>query len=101
MLVDVSRIGITGKQAQEVLGEVDIVVNKNTIPFDAQPPMIGSGIRLGAPAVSTRGFGIKDMKQVGSLMAEVLKNIDKPEVKQQVRNEVNKICQRFQVPGID
>ena len=101
MLVDVSKIGITGKQAQEVLGEVDIVVNKNTIPFDAQPPMIGSGIRLGAPAVSTRGFGIKDMKQVGSLMAEVLKNIDKPEVKQQVRNEVNKICQRFQVPGID
>ena len=101
MMVDVLKIGITGKQAQEALGEVNIVVNKNTIPFDTQPPMIGSGIRVGTPAVSSRGFGVEEMKQVGLLMTKVLKNIDKPEVKQQVRGEVSKICQRFPVPGID
>ena len=100
-LVDLSRMGITGKQAAEVLGEVGIVVNPNAIPFDPKPPMVASGIRVGTPAVTSRGFGVEEMKQTAALIVKVLNNIEKADVMQQARKEVNQICQRFPVPGID
>jgi len=101
MLVDLTKTGVSGIEAQEALGATGIVVNRNTIPFDPQPPMIASGIRLGSPAVTTRGFGVEEMKRIASLIVKVLNNIDKPEVQKQVKEEVSQICQRFPVPGID
>jgi glycine hydroxymethyltransferase len=77
------------------------VVNRNTIPFDSQPPMLTSGIRLGTPAVTTRGFGIEEMKRIASLIVKVITNIGDTKVQKQVKGEVSEICSRFPVPGID
>ena len=75
MLVDVFSKGIRGKEAEEALDHARITVNKNAIPFDTNPPMNPSGIRLGTPAVTTRGFGEAEMREVAALIAEVLNNI--------------------------
>ena len=75
VLVDLAKTGITGKQAEEALGAVGIVVNRNAVPFDTQPPRITSGIRLGTPAVTTRGFGSEEMKRIASLIVKVINNI--------------------------
>ena len=101
ILVDLTEIGITGKQAEEALGAVGIVVNRNNVPFDRQPPKITSGIRLGTPAVTTRGFGSEEMKRIASLMVKVITDIDNPNIQKEVKEEVSQICQRFPVPGID
>jgi len=101
ILIDLTKTGVTGIEAQEALGAIGIVVNRNVIPFDTQPPKVASGIRLGTPAVTTRGFGVEEMKRIASLIVKVLNNIDKPEVQKQVQEEVSQICQRFPVPGID
>ena len=101
ILVDLTEIGITGKQAEEALGAVGIVVNRNNVPFDRQPPRITSGIRLGTPAVTTRGFGSEEMKRIASLMVKVITDIDNPNIQKEVKEEVSQICQRFPVPGID
>ncbi len=73
VLVDVKSFGLTGKQAEEVLDEIGITCNKNTIPFDKESPFVTSGLRLGTPAMTTRGFKEKDMEEVAKLMAETLK----------------------------
>ncbi len=101
ILVDLTKIGITGKQAEEALGAVGIVVNRNTVPFDSLPPRITGGIRLGTPAVTTRGFGREEMKRIASLMVKVITDIDDQNIQNQVRQEVSEICRRFPVPGID
>ena len=101
ILVDLTEIGVTGKQAEEALGAVGIVVNRNNVPFDRQPPKITSGIRLGTPAVTTRGFGSEEMKRIASLMVKVITDIDNPNIQKEVKEEVSQICQRFPVPGID
>jgi glycine hydroxymethyltransferase len=101
VLVDLTETGVTGKQAEEALGAVGIVVNRNNIPFDRQPPRITSGIRLGTPAVTTRGFGSEEMKRIASLIAKVITNIDSPDIQKEVSKEVSQICSRFPVPGID
>jgi len=100
VLVDLTKTGVTGKQAEEALGAVGIVVNRNNIPFDRQPPRITSGIRLGTPAVTTRGFGSEEMKRIASLIVQVITDIDSPDIQKEVRKEVSQICQRFPVPGI-
>jgi len=101
ILVDLAEIGITGKQAEEALGAVGIVVNRNNVPFDRQPPRITSGIRLGTPAVTSRGFGSEEMKRIASLMVKVITDIGDLNVQKEVREEVGQMCRRFPVPGID
>ena len=100
ILIDLTKTGVTGIEAQEALGAIGIVVNRNVIPFDPRPPKVTSGIRLGTPAVTARGFGVEEMKHIASLVTKVLNNIDKPEAQKQVKEEVSQICQRFPVPGI-
>jgi glycine hydroxymethyltransferase len=101
VLVDLTSTGITGRQAEEALGTVGIVVNRNTIPFDKQPPRITGGIRLGTPAVTTRGFGRAEIEQIAAMIIKILADIDNPKIQKEVREEVAQICSRFPVPGID
>jgi glycine hydroxymethyltransferase len=101
VLVDLTETGVTGKQAEETLGKVGIVVNRNTVPFDPAPPRITSGIRLGTPAVTTRGFGQEEMKKIAALVINIISHIDDAKVQREVREEVGQMCSRFPVPGID
>ena len=95
VLVDVFSKGITGKAAEAALGEADITVNKNAIPFDTNPPMTASGIRIGTPAVTTRGMGEAEMDLVGDLVCQVLTAPDDRRVLSSVKSEVGKLCRRF------
>jgi glycine hydroxymethyltransferase len=97
MLVDLLGHNITGKDAERVLGEVCITCNKNAVPNDPQKPTITSGIRLGSPAITTRGFGVGDSRLVGELVADVLQAwTDSPHLAA-VREQVRALCQRFPV----
>lgn len=98
--VDLSRQGISGKDAEEALGVAGISVNRNTIPFDPKPPLITSGIRLGTPAVTTRGFGTEEMKRIASFIAKVLSPAGDKRTQEQVRQEVREMCQQFPIPGL-
>jgi len=100
VLVDLSPQGISGKDAEEALGAAGISVNRNAIPFDPKPPMITSGIRLGTPAVTTRGFGIDEMKRTASLIVKVLSSSGDRRVQEQVRQDVQEMCQRHPIPGL-
>ncbi|MFC1965500.1 serine hydroxymethyltransferase [Chloroflexota bacterium] len=101
ILVDLTKTNVTGREAEEALGRVGIVVNRNSIPFDPRPSLVTSGIRLGTPAVTTRGFGKEELKHIGSLIVKVITNIGNSDIKNQVSQEVSQICSRFPVPGID
>ncbi len=101
LLVDLREIGVTGKVAEEALDAVGICVNRNTIPFDPQPPSITSGIRLGTPAVTTRGFGHQEMRHLAQIIYQVLTHIKDEKLKKQVRQEVEEITSRFPLPGVD
>jgi glycine hydroxymethyltransferase len=96
-MVDVFREGkgMTGKEAQELLDTVNITTNKNTIPFDPNPPMISSGLRLGTPAVTTRGMKAPEMKQIARLIARALEGRGDAGTLAAVRNEVLALCERF------
>jgi len=100
LLVDVGAKGITGRDAQVALEAVGITVNKNTIPYDERPPMVGSGIRIGTPAVTSRGFGTDEMRLIAALIARILANIDDEKVAAAVRREVRELASSFPVPGI-
>jgi glycine hydroxymethyltransferase len=100
MLVDVSPLGLTGKQAESALDEVGITVNKNAIPYDPQPPAKASGIRVGTPAVTTRGFREAEMDLIARLIGEVLRSPEDEVVRERVRGEVADLGGRFPVPGI-
>ncbi len=95
MLVDLTPQDLTGKQAEAALDEVKITVNKNTIPFDQESPFVTSGIRLGTPALTTRGMGTKEMEQVGNLITKLLLHIDSEPVKEEVRSEVKRLTAEF------
>ncbi len=95
LLLDVFSKGIRGKEAEQALDRARITVNKNAIPFDTNPPLNPSGIRLGSPAVTTRGFGEGEMREVGRLIAEVLHNISNEEVIGAVRQKVGALVGRF------
>lgn len=95
LLVDLSSKDITGVQAQEALDEVGMTVNKNNIPFDTRSPMVTGGIRVGTPAVTTRGMKEKEMEEIGMLMAKVLDNIGNVKVYQEAREQVRELCNRF------
>ena len=95
MLVDLRNKGITGKQAEKALEEAGITVNKNTIPFDPQKPMVTSGIRIGTPAVTTRGMKEEDMEVIAEMINRVLNDTENQKIKDEVKKEVESFCQRF------
>lgn len=99
MLVDLRPLGVTGKDAEDALGTAGITVNKNMIPYDPQPAKVTSGIRVGTPAVTTRGFGPEEMRRVGRWIGRVLKNAEDERVRHEVRQEVMQLCLRFPVPA--
>jgi glycine hydroxymethyltransferase len=101
VLVDLTGSGINGKQAQESLEAAGIVANRNSIPFDTGSKQSPSGIRFGSPAVTTRGFGAGEMRQIAAMIVKIIANIDDLAVREQVNAEVKQICGRFPVPGID
>ncbi len=100
VLVDLSPLGISGKNADEALEAAGITVNRNAIPFDPKPPRITSGIRVGTPAVTTRGFGPGEMKRIAGLIVKVLSSLDDTRVRDQVRDEVRGMCRQFPIPGL-
>src|SRR3989475_3385843 len=95
MLVDVFSKGITGKVAEAALGKAAITVNKNAIPFDQNPPLVASGIRIGTPAVTTRGLGEPEMELVGDFIARALKNPEDDRTLGAIRAEVEALCRKF------
>ncbi len=97
MLVDLTNLGITGKEAQAVLGKAGITVNKNSIPFETRSPFVTSGIRIGTPAVTTRGMGEGEMEVIADLIVQVLKNPQKDSVIQSCRKKVWQMCENFMV----
>ena len=94
-LLDVFSKGITGKDAEGACEEAGITVNKNTIPFDANPPMVASGLRIGTPAVTTRGMGSEEMDEIGDLIARALDSIGNTTALTGVRKDVAKLASRF------
>jgi glycine hydroxymethyltransferase len=95
LLVDLTGYGITGKQAETALEQSGITVNKNMIPFDTRKPFEASGIRIGTPALTTRGMKESEMFQIGDWIAEVLKSLDDESVRTRVAAEVRELCSRF------
>jgi glycine hydroxymethyltransferase len=100
LLVDVTPLGVTGKEAEHLLDEIGITVNKNGIPFDPLPPNTASGIRLGTPATTSRGFGEAEMRDVGRIIIEAIKARDDAGVQRRLAAEVAGIVARFPVPGL-
>ena len=101
LLVDVTTLVTTGRDSTKALESVGISVNANTIPFDKLPPMIGSGIRIGTPAITSRGFKEEDSRNIARMIGKVLQNLDNEEVLNSVRSDVMDLTQTFPVPGID
>jgi glycine hydroxymethyltransferase len=99
MLVDVTPLGIGGKTAEQVLDRCGITCNKNMIPFDERKPMDPSGIRLGTPALTTRGLGVAEMKQVAAWILKVLKNPESEQVIASTRRDVAELAEQFPVPA--
>ena len=95
MLVDLTSKDITGKEAQNVLDEVNITSNRNTIPFEPRSPFVTSGIRLGSPALTTRGFKEDDMREVGNIIALVLNDPQNEEKKEEARRRVAALCKKY------
>ena len=95
MLVDVFSKRVTGRQAQETLERASITVNKNAIPFDVNPPAVASGIRVGTPAVTTRGMKEPEMRQIAAWIAEVLKNLEDEPTPERVRRQVELLTEKF------
>ena len=95
LLVDVFSRGITGKVAEAALGTAAITVNKNAIPFDENPPMVASGIRIGTPAITTRGMAEPEMDLIADYIARVLAAPEDEGVATMVRTEVERLCQKF------
>ena len=100
LLVDVTPLGVTGKEAEHLLDEIGITVNKNAIPFDTLPPNTASGIRIGTPAATSRGFGPDEMRLVGRIIIEAIRNRDEPAEQSRLAAEVLEIVNRFPVPGL-
>ncbi|MDQ2941209.1 MAG: serine hydroxymethyltransferase [Chloroflexota bacterium] len=100
MLVDVTPFSVTGKEADAALGEVRITVNKNTIPYDPQPPMIGSGIRVGTPAVTSRGMTESEMREIAALIVDGIAARGDADAQASIRERVASIADRFPVPGL-
>ena len=95
LLVDLRTVGLTGKVAEHVLDEVGITCNKNTIPFDPESPFVTSGIRLGTPALTTRGLHAEDMKEIASIISLVLKQPEDTAVLAEAKQRVAALCEKY------
>lgn len=95
LLIDVTPLGITGKVAEEVLDEVGVTANKNAIPFDQEKPLVTSGLRIGTAAVTTRGFGIEEMKELAQIIATILKNHEDQAVLGEVEERIKALTDQF------
>jgi glycine hydroxymethyltransferase len=100
MLVDVTPLGVTGREAEALLDEIGITVNKNAIPFDRNPPNTASGIRVGTPATTTRGMGPDEMRQISRLIVEAIRRRGNDAALSTLRAEARAIADRFPVPGL-
>jgi len=100
MLADVMSLGVTGKEAEHLLDEIGITVNKNQIPFDSQPANTSSGIRVGTPAVTSRGMGPDEMREIGRLIVDAIEHRDDAAEQGRLAERVAEICARFPVPGL-
>ncbi|HSK52739.1 MAG TPA: serine hydroxymethyltransferase [Clostridia bacterium] len=100
LLVDVTPLGVTGMEAETLLDDVGITVNKNQIPFDPLPANTSSGIRVGSPATTSRGFGPDEMRQIARIIVEAIRSRDEPAAHERLRGEVAGIAARFPVPGL-
>ena len=98
VLADVTSLGLTGRIAEEALDRCGITVNKNVIPFDRRKPVDPSGIRVGTPALTSRGMGTDEMRSIGGWILEVLKSPDDQRLSERIRDEVRQLCQQFPVP---
>ena len=101
MLVDLTALECTGQEAEDALARVNITVNKNAIPNDPRPPRVTSGLRLGTPALTSRGFGVEELRQVGRIIVRVLNHRGDAHVEEQAQQEVLELTARFPVPGVD
>ena len=101
MLVDLRPLGWTGQEAEEALGSVGITVNKNAIPNDPQPPRVTSGLRLGTPAVTTRGFGVEECQKVAQLIVRTLNSRSDDAARSVIADEVHQLTAGFPAPGLD
>jgi len=99
MLADVTPLGLSGGQAEKALGHAGITVNKNMIPFDQRKPMDPSGIRIGTPAITSRGLGCAEMRSIGGWILEALRGHDQPAVLDRIRGNVREMCKQFPVPA--
>lgn len=99
MLVDVTSIGTAGKQAEKTLDSCGITVNMNMIPFDTRKPLDPSGIRIGTPALTTRGMGTEEMKRIGRWIVRALRNADDAKTLEEIRGEIRSLCESFPVPA--
>ena len=102
MLIDLRSFGVTGKDVQASLGRSNITCNKNGIPFDSESPMITSGIRLGTPACTTRGFGTNEFKLIGDLIYKVVEGLsknkeDNSKIEKEVQKEIMQLCSSFPI----
>ena len=95
MLIDLRNKNVTGKQVQQTLELADITLNKNAVPFDTQSPMITSGIRVGTPAITTRGFNEADCVKVVNWIDEIIQDIENPSVTSHIQSEVNAFMESF------
>jgi glycine hydroxymethyltransferase len=100
MLVDVGARGLSGSKAEKLLDEVGITCNKNTIPGDTRPPAQASGIRLGTPAVTTRGFGPEECRIVAGYIADILEAPEDVAIRAQIAGNVREMMGRFPLPGV-
>lgn len=100
MLIDLRNKGVTGKQAEIALDSSGITCNKNAVPYDNQPPLVTSGIRLGAAAMTSRGFKEHDMKQIAEFIDTVISNIENPMIAQDVKQQVKEYCKDFPIHPI-
>ncbi len=101
MLIDLRNKGVTGKTAQNTLDRAGITLNKNSVPNDDKSPLITSGIRIGTPAMTTRGMGVSEMEQVAIWLDEVIAHIDDETTVRRVAEAVRSLCARFPVPGTE
>lgn len=99
MLVSLINRGITGKAADAALGSANITVNKNSVPNDPQSPFVTSGLRLGTPAITTRGFGTEETRELSGWIADILDDLENQETIERVKNDVLALCKRFPVYG--
>jgi glycine hydroxymethyltransferase len=101
LLVDLRQANVTGQEAEDALHAAGITVNKNMIPFDPQPPRVTSGVRLGTPAITTRGFRQPDVKTVAEAILKVVFNTKDEAILNEMRRVTTGLCERFPVPGLD